>query len=146
MALKRPESVLVVLYDEHHRILVMQRQDDPDFWQSVTGTIEQGEQPIQTAYREVCEETGIHLTPADGSLTDHQKINTFVIRQKWRHRYPPGTVYNQEHVFSAQVSSASAIRLTEHLAYEWLSKTEALRRLWSPSNREAVEAFVPGAK
>jgi len=45
MGYKRPESVLVVLYDEHHRILLLQRDDDASFWQSVTGTIETGESP-----------------------------------------------------------------------------------------------------
>ena len=43
MTYKRPESVLVVLYNEHSQVLVMQRNDDPDFWQSVTGTIEADE-------------------------------------------------------------------------------------------------------
>lgn len=61
MSLKRPESVLVIIYDQHHRVLVMQRDDDASFWQSVTGTIEIEEQPIQTAYREVAEETGFIL-------------------------------------------------------------------------------------
>ena len=44
MSLKRPESVLVIIYDQHHRVLVMQRDDDASFWQSVTGTIEIEEQ------------------------------------------------------------------------------------------------------
>jgi len=29
------------------------------------------------------------------------------------------------------------------LQYEWVSKDEALARLWSPSNKEAVSLFVP---
>ncbi|MEC7360158.1 MAG: dihydroneopterin triphosphate diphosphatase, partial [Pseudomonadota bacterium] len=37
MAYKKPESALVVLYDQHYRVLLLQRQDDPTFWQSVTG-------------------------------------------------------------------------------------------------------------
>ena len=32
MAYKRPESVLVVLYNEHNQVLIMQRNDDADFW------------------------------------------------------------------------------------------------------------------
>ncbi|OFC69434.1 dihydroneopterin triphosphate diphosphatase [Alteromonas confluentis] len=142
MPFKRPESVLVVLYDEHHRLLVLQRDDDPDFWQSVTGTVEHGEMPEETALREVAEETGIVLFPQQ--LKNCHQINRYLIRKRWLHRYPPGTQYNTEHVFIAQVPSTANIILTEHLAHEWLSKPLALMRLWSPSNRDAAEAFVPG--
>ncbi|MBU3022445.1 dihydroneopterin triphosphate diphosphatase [Aestuariibacter sp. A3R04] len=141
MAFKRPESVLVVLYDERHRLLLLQREDDADFWQSVTGTVEENELPEQTAIREVAEETGIILQPS--LLTDCRHINRYQIRERWLYRYPPGTCYNTEHVFCAQVSSKFPVKLTEHLAFEWLSKPAALARLWSPSNRLAVEAFVP---
>ncbi|MBD3585126.1 dihydroneopterin triphosphate diphosphatase [Salinimonas sp. HHU 13199] len=146
MSLKRPESVLVVLYDLQHRVLVMQRNDDAEFWQSVTGTIEAGETPLQTAYREVAEETGLQLHPDNQAIVDQQTTNIFKIREKWLHRYPPGTRYNREHVFTAQVDSDTTLILTEHSAYEWLSKAEALSRLWSQTNVEAVETFVPEAK
>lgn len=43
---KNNQSVLVVIYaKDTNRVLMLQRQDDPDFWQSVTGTIESGETP-----------------------------------------------------------------------------------------------------
>lgn len=44
MAYKRPVSVLVVIYAEDtKRVLMLQRRDDPDFWQSVTGSPEEGD-------------------------------------------------------------------------------------------------------
>lgn len=143
MAYKRPESVLVVLYNEHHQVLVLQREDDPDFWQSVTGTMEDGERPIDTAYREVEEETGIALAASQHQITDCGQFNFYDIRPMWRYRYPPGTTQNKEHVFFAQVPSSSVIVLTEHLAYQWLSKADALNKVWSPTNRDAILAFVP---
>lgn len=146
MGYKRPESVLVVLYDEHHRILLLQRDDDASFWQSVTGTIETGESPEQTAYREVHEEIGLPLQPHLHQVVNRHQTNRFKIRSRWLHRYPPGTLYNTEHVFTAQIPADTAIVLTEHLSYEWLDKPAALQRIWSPSNREAVDTFVPGAK
>ena len=133
----------MVLYDQHHRVLLLQRQDDPDFWQSVTGALEEGENPIDTAYREVAEETGINAKALSFQLHDHKKQNYYKIRSKWLHRYPPGTQFNREHVFSLQIDSNIPLILTEHLQYEWVDKPEALTRLWSPSNKEAVSMFVP---
>ncbi len=78
-------------------------------------------------------------------VNDHYKQNQYEIRSRWLHRYPPGTVHNTEHVFSLQINSDLPIVLTEHLQYEWVSKDEALARLWSPSNKEAVSLFVPSA-
>lgn len=140
---KRPESVLVVLYDQHQRVLVLQRQDDPSFWQSVTGTIEEGESPIDTAYREVEEELGLALNRDIGAIKDCQQTFHYEIRPQWRHRYPPGTKINTEYAFCTCIDAASTLVLSEHLQYEWLSKEEALARLWSASNREAVRQFVP---
>ncbi|WP_018984538.1 dihydroneopterin triphosphate diphosphatase [Salinimonas chungwhensis] len=143
MPLKRPESVLVVLYDLRHHVLVMQRNDDAEFWQSVTGTIEYGESALQTAYREVAEETGYQLSRERQEIVDQRTTNTFEIRPCWRYRYPPGTRFNTEHVFTAQVDSTRPLRLTEHSAYAWLSKEQAIDRLWSHTNKDAVKAFVP---
>ena len=146
MTYKRPESVLVVLYNEHSQVLVMQRNDDPDFWQSVTGTSEAGESPIAAAYREVGEETGVNLSPQSGDIVDCQHVNQYEIRKEWQHRYPPDNFVNTEYVFVTQIPSDSRIILTEHSAYEWLDKPEALARVWSPSNRNAILAFVPEPK
>ncbi|MDB2330783.1 dihydroneopterin triphosphate diphosphatase [Alteromonas sp.] len=143
MTYKKPESALVVLYDQHYRVLLLQRQDDPTFWQSVTGALEDGEEPIQTAYREVCEEIGVDAKEHGFEINNHQKQNRYEIRRRWLHRYPPGTTFNIEHVFSLQINSDIPLVLTEHLQYEWVSKHDALSRLWSPSNKEAVSMFVP---
>jgi len=143
MALKRPESVLVVLYSPESKVLLLQRDDDAHFWQSVTGTIELGESPIQTAYREVAEETGLHLNAAEHEIIDCRQINQYRIRKQWLYRYPKGTVFNDEHVFCACVSSSSDIALTEHLSYQWLDKASAIEKVWSDTNRAAIDKFVP---
>ena len=143
MSLKRPESVLVIIYDQHHRVLVMQRDDDASFWQSVTGTIEIEEQPIQTAYREVAEETGFILDPLQMPIQNCHQINQFAIRKQWLHRYPPNTQFNFEHVFCVQVDSTQPVVLTEHTACLGLSKTAAINKVWSETNALAIEKFVP---
>lgn len=56
---KRPESVLVIITAESSgNVLMLRRKDDPDFWQSVTGSLEDHEGAFETAMREVREETG----------------------------------------------------------------------------------------
>lgn len=140
---KRPESALVVIYDQQCRVLLLQRDDDAQFWQSVTGTIEAGESPIQTAYREVWEEVGVKLDPATMPIQDCHTVNQFEIRKRWQHRYPPGVTVNTEYVFSLCIDSDLPIRLTEHTAYEWLQKDDAIKRVWSETNRLAIAQFVP---
>lgn len=138
-----PQSALTVIYNQSGQVLVMQRNDDPQFWQSVTGTLEQGEKPIQTAKREVLEETGIDIDQFVYQLIDCHKINTYEIRERWKHRYPPDTPFNTEHVFSLQVADEQPICLTEHSAYLWLDKPLAMQKVWSDSNREAISLYVP---
>ena len=54
---KHPISVLVVIFaQDTGRVLMLQRRDDSDFWQSVTGSLEAGETPLQAARREVLED------------------------------------------------------------------------------------------
>ena len=138
-----PQSALTVVYNCAGQVLVMQRNDDPEFWQSVTGTLEQGEKPIETALREVLEETSIDIIQSAYQLVDCQKINTYDIRDRWKHRYPPGTPYNTEHVFVVEVANDQRISLTEHSAYLWLDKTSAMNKVWSDTNREAIFLYVP---
>jgi dATP pyrophosphohydrolase len=138
-----PQSALTVVYNRAGQVLVMQRNDDPEFWQSVTGTLELGEKPIETALREVLEETSIDIIQSAYQLVDCQKINTYDIRDRWKHRYPPGTPYNTEHVFSVEVANTQSISLTEHSAYFWLDKTSAIKKVWSDTNREAIFLYVP---
>lgn len=140
-----PQSALTVVYNQSGQVLVMQRNDDPEFWQSVTGTLELGELPRETAYREVLEETSIDINRCGYQLIDCQKINTYEIRDRWKHRYPPGTPCNTEHVFAVEVANEQVITLTEHSAYLWLDKKSAMQKVWSDTNREAIFLYVPDA-
>ena len=137
-AYKRPESVLVVLHDGQGRALMLERVSPPGFWQSVTGSLEEGETPFATALREVAEETGILLAPEE--LKDWHTQNEYEIYAHWRHRYAPGVTRNTEHVFSACIPAAGPVRLSarEHRAHRWLPLAEAASLAFSPSNREAL--------
>lgn len=133
----------MVIYDDRHQVLVMQRNDDAEFWQSVTGTLEAGETPFATALREVQEETGIDIQAQSLQLVDCQKQNQYRIRPQWQHKYPPGQTLNTEHCFALQVPTGVPIAMTEHSALQWLSKQDAASKVWSPSNQQAILAYVP---
>lgn len=135
---KRPVSVLVVLHDAALNVLLLERAAQPGYWQSVTGSQEQDEPLVETACREVCEETGIPCTPAE--LVDWRLSNRFEIFPLWRNRYPPGVTHNVEHVFSLCVPSDTPVRLApgEHRAYRWLPWRKAAEACFSWTNRDAI--------
>jgi 8-oxo-dGTP pyrophosphatase MutT (NUDIX family) len=56
---KRPVSVLVLIHTPALAVLLLERAAHPGFWQSVTGSQEDAEDLLETARREVLEETGI---------------------------------------------------------------------------------------
>ncbi len=141
---KIPESVLVVIHTPELDVLLLERADRPGFWQSVTGSKDLPDEPlVETAIREVAEETGIVVgSPAVplAALVDWQLANVYEIYPVWRHRYAPGVTHNTEHVFGLTVRRDTAVRLAprEHLRHAWLPWQEAADRCFSPSNAEAV--------
>jgi len=136
---KRPESVLVVVYTQALEVLLICRQSPAGFWQSVTGSLEQGEQPSEAAQRELLEETGI-----TAAVTDHGISRVFPIRDPWRKRYKPGTTENREHEFSVQLRDRCEIVLvpSEHSDYCWLPIVEAIGKVSSRTNRAALKAIL----
>jgi len=137
-AYKTPVSVLVVVHTPDLQVLLMERADHPGFWQSVTGSQDEGEALQETAARELREETG--LDAARYGLSDWRKQNQYEIYQRWRHRYAPGVTHNTEHVFSLLVPTPLPVTLAprEHLRYEWLAWREAADKAFSWSNAEAI--------
>jgi dATP pyrophosphohydrolase len=135
---KQPVSVLAVIHTPDLQVLLLERASHPGYWQSVTGSQEAGESLLQTARREVAEETGINRPTAD--FLDWRLSNRFEIFAEWRHRYAPGVTHNIEHVFSLCVApgTSATIAPDEHLACRWLSWREAAAACFSWSNRDAI--------
>ena len=135
---KIPISVLVVIHTTDLQVLLLERADHPGYWQSVTGSQDQGETLIQTAAREVSEETG--LDAAHYPLADWNMQSQFEIYQEWRWRYPPGETHNTEHVFGLLLpgSIPVTVAVREHLNFVWLPWQEAAEKVFSSSNATAI--------
>ena len=137
MAFKLPESVLVVIHTAALDVLLIERAANPGFWQSVTGSREPDDPDLAaTARREVLEETGLSA----GILTDWRLTNRYEIWSQWRARYAPDVTHNVEHVFGFRVPQITVATLdpAEHTAQLWLPWQQAMEKVFSPTNRDAI--------
>ena len=143
--MKIPISVLVVIYKPNRDVLLIERADRNNFWQSVTGSLDTlNEDLALAATREVFEETGIAVDQLpEGALRNMRHQIEYEIYPNWRFRYAPGVTRNTEHWFALQVPDDTTIKLSprEHVAYEWLPFAEAAKKCFSPSNGEAILKF-----
>ncbi len=109
----KPGVAVAIIYKK--RILLLRRRNipftsNPGIWSLLTGGLKKGEAPLNAAYREVLEETGIngnHLKllskPLKASITD-------AVRKK-------GRWYNTFYVFR---SDTNVVKLDlENSAYRW---------------------------
>lgn len=139
MKYKNPESVLVVIYCiATQRCLMLQRQDYAHYWQSVTGSLELGELPVDAAVREVEEETGFDIIKMNYPLIDIHYSIEFDIFPQFKHRYAPDVTTNKEHWFYLFLPDELTPALTEHLAYQWLNISDSAKLTISPNNRQAI--------
>ena len=136
---KTPISALILIHTKDLKVLIMERADKVGFWQSVTGSLELGETPIEAAIREVYEETGLDVKQYN--LQDWHASNVYEIYPHWRHRYAPGVVENTEHLFGLELPSQLPIKLApdEHVRFEWVDWREAAKRVFSWTNVDALK-------
>ena len=143
MQYKNNQSVLVVIYaKDTNRVLMLQRQDDTDFWQSVTGTIESGETPKNTAIRELWEEVRLEISENSTVLFDCKESIEFEIFPHFRYKYAPNVTHCREHWFLLAMEQEFEPVLSEHLAYRWVSPEQAIQMTKSSNNAEAIRKYI----
>ncbi|OOF57069.1 dihydroneopterin triphosphate diphosphatase [Rodentibacter genomosp. 2] len=143
MKYKNPYSILVLIYAQSSgRVLMLQRQDDPTFWQSVTGSLDENETPRQAVIRELWEEVRLKITENSTALFDCNECVEFEIFPHFRYKYAPNVTYCREHWFLLAVEREFVPQLSEHLAYQWVSAEQAVRMTKSPNNAEAIRKYL----
>ncbi|MGZ8868007.1 MAG: lipoyl(octanoyl) transferase LipB [Thermoanaerobaculia bacterium] len=128
--------VKIVVHDRDRVLLLHRRAERGNFWQPITGSIEEGETPAQTAKREMIEETGIPVTPSEVGLTQ-----SFMIESQFLSAKHPGPIIASEVAFSVAVDSRMPIQMDpeEHDEYGWFTFAEAYEKIRWTDDREALE-------
>ena len=134
---RRPISVLVVVYSDDGNALLLERPEPFSFWQSVTGSLQEGERHEEAAQRELTEETGL----TDEGLLEYSGVSRqFAIDPRWRDRFASGVVENVEFEWHYRLPGPVDVRLdvVEHTAYEWTPLERAAEIVWSWTNKAAL--------
>ena len=133
---------MVIYAKSTNHVLMLQRQDDSTFWQSVTGTLEANETLRATAIREVWEEVGLKIEESSTALFDCKESIEFEIFPHFRYKYAPNVTQCHEHWFLLAVEQEFEPILSEHLAYQWVSPEQASQMTKSSNNAEAIRKYI----
>ena len=119
---------------ERLEVLVLRRAPggrNPGSWETVHGTIEPGETPVQASLRELREETG---------LVPDKFYNLSRTEAFYQHKRDEVALIP---VFAAFVASGASVQLSaEHDRAEWLKARDAAGRFAWPRERRAMEDIL----
>ena len=113
-------------------LLLKRTPEKEDFWQPVTGGLEEGESNVEALKREVWEETGIK-----NAARIIEKVNYFEYSDA---HFIKGYDFIKEYVFGVEVhpNERIAIDRKEHSQFKWCSFQEALELLKWNENKKAL--------
>jgi lipoyl(octanoyl) transferase len=137
----RPETirlVKIIVHDSERVLLLHRRPERGGFWQPVSGTIEEGESALDTALRELVEETGHAGQPAPLDLTQ-----SFLIESQYLAARYPSPIIASEAVFHAPLDAHLPVRIDtrEHDDWGWFTLAEAMEKIRWTDDREALDRF-----
>jgi len=108
-----------------------------EFWQPITGGLEEGETKLGALKREIREETGI-----ENIIRIVEDVHYFEFQdQSFIQTFQSSPKHLKEHAFGVEVSSNEEVVLDgkEHSEYRWCNFEEALKLLKWKGNKVALE-------
>jgi len=100
--------------------LVLQYAYASRHWDFPRGGVEPGESDLDTAYREIEEETG---------LKDLQVIEGFSETSSWNFKHEGQLVFKEAIYFIAETKTKDIKLSSEHIQYRWLMADQVIRQL-----------------
>jgi 8-oxo-dGTP pyrophosphatase MutT (NUDIX family) len=127
----------VVIADDQGRILMIKRTDNGN-WAIPGGTMEMGESIVDTAIREVLEETGItcKVTGIVGTYTDPRHVVLFTSNNEVRQEFAI--------VFAGEYVSGEPTPSSESSEVHWLDRDVVLERQMDRSMRLRIGDYLNG--
>ena len=110
---------------------------DGGFWQAITGTVESGEEILDTVKRELVEEAGI---------SEPMYISAKLAEYEWFNS--KGGYGGRDTIFAVEVSPIAevVISIDEHSEYKWLQIEDALALLKFDGNKKSMQLVLEHAK
>ena len=123
-------GVIYRVVDGERKFLLLHYNYKQPHWDFPKGKIEEGEQPVETARREVKEETGItQLDVKEGFM---ETVHYFFSREG-------ETVSKDVHYFLMETTQDKVTLSKEHIGYVWLNFAAAMKRLSFKNSQEVLQ-------
>lgn len=110
-----------ILMDEKGKILILKRSNKvrtyKGYWSGVAGYVEEGEKPVETALKEIREETGLNNEDVELlKILDPIEFTDFYEEKKYEWKIYP---------FLFKVRKKSKVQIDwEHTKYRWINPSE----------------------
>ncbi len=134
---RAPFQVLIIPFrkkDDSYEYCIFKRTD-MEMWQFVSGGGEDSETYLESAIREMYEETSVSVSKDIFRLKTISSIPTYCFKEIM-HNYPDLFVI-PEYTFAVKISSEFVLS-HEHSEYQWVDYDDALLRLKYDSNKTAL--------
>ncbi len=130
-----PSVVTCLLMDENENILILKRSDKvrtyKGYWSGIAGYVEEDEEPLDTAFKEIREETGLKDNNVELVKTiDPIEFTDFYEEEKYEWKVYP---------FLFRVRKESKIQIDwEHISYKWIKPSDIDKFQSVPRLKEVV--------